>query len=406
MGEILILYIYVASLIGRLISISVITPFNVGIFIATLYGLYKIKTIFRNTQVRKYVFIIYVFFFSLLFTSLFSDDYATSLKWLFYYFSFCILLIISLLVRSRETIKRILNLLFIFQVIYLGIALLEVTLGIRFVDISNDTFINNAIPVGFSGNANGLASVMVISFSLIYFSLTSTKLKYIALISSSVVLMLTMSRGCVIAFAMYIILYFLFQLKNKKINFSNSYKFAVASLLVVAICIVAYNNNLSEDAENVLNRSLMKVSLVPSMYDLNVDESTNIRASIIYYVLNDWEKFIFGKGPGMSHIVTIQHSGFSTNPHNLWLELYIDGGIATLGIFLGLYLLILNDLYKILQKNYLDDINSNFVRASILTLIIYPIISVINSGVFGSAMMYLPFSFALINISVASDEKK
>lgn len=409
MIEIFLIYMYISILIGGLMNVSGISPFNLGIPIIAIVGISQVQNITKSAKTRKYAVLIVILLLDMILTSLLSERIQFSLKYLFYYFSFCALMLISLAVKNAGIIRKMLKILLGFQLLFLLVVFVEIFYGFRFVQPTTDLFVSQLIPIGFFGNANGFASTIFITFGLLYYSLISSEYRYTAYMLVFIVcitLYATMSRGCIVAYVLYLICIFFIGKGTIKTVLKTSLILLLTILLIISITGILGIDGLDSDKQAVIDRNITKLYSIENMYDLTIDNSNNIRVDMIKYVVYNFEEFIIGKGPGMSQYIMINSSGFSMNPHNLWLELYMDGGLLGLGIFVTIYFVLIRDLYGIIRSRLLDKSLNGAATASLLTLFIYPIISAINSGNIGFSTMYIPFSFSMMIIAIAEENRE
>lgn len=397
----IILYMYLSMLIGgTLLNISGVTPFNLGVVFSVIFIFFKLELVMRDSLTRKYVYILGFFWLNTLLTTLFSKDIGFSAKYLFYYFSMCIVMLLSLTVIRYKTVEAVIKVMLIFIAIFSVTTLMEVFAGFRFVTPATSGFIDTNIPLGFFGNPNGLACVMVILFCFTYAWLDYKNFiytKYAVMSGTFMVLFFAMSRAALVIAIAYLLIYYVYGIKNDKISIKKTIAFCVIiALLIFPAIDLTYN--FANDTENVINRSVDKFSGVFNLYDTSVDESSHIRVEMIKYVFYNFDEFLFGQGAGMGQVIMINESGFNINPHNLMLELYMDGGVIGILTFACMYIFLITDLLNVVACENISEHRRNMSVASLIVLVTYPVLTSINSGTIGWPAMYIPLSFALMNI--------
>lgn len=299
-----------------------------------------------------------------------------------YVLMFCFIADLAIYNITKERFDKTIKLLIGFTSFIIIIGFIEVLLGQQLpvkhhydglpMKESYDYLKLMARPLAFSFNINNLAATLSIMIPIVMFQINKSKslpLRVFLLVICSIsfiLVALTTSRTGIVAMALSIFVYVIYNIFNVK-----TYKFKgiAYSLVLIAAFSLAYTQGYRllnvKHVEEVIEETVKPENdLVAKMDKLKDDEisigadgSVNERVTIIVDVVSDVvnNKRYFGNGPGnvFQVLVNADNTYGVYNPHCYPIEILGDFGVAGIIIYgiYYLYLLIGNLVLGIKKKN-------------------------------------------------------
>lgn len=267
----------------------------------------------------------------------------------------------------------------------------------------NDFFLDQldvlySLPTGFTGNPNNFSFIILLSLPFIIIFIKNYIYKMVVLFSVLYIIFISDSRGLLLCyFLMWIFTLVLYIMKN---NRRKSTLFLTISMLCIFF-IVIYS--LEDKLQEILQEILLLFDFIK--YGNVVDFDSTGARSYIYregffqFLNNPW----FGKGIGGMQYHLVEYNFPVGSFHYFPFELLIDIGLIPFTIITFMYIRLLLKLFKL----YLKGINyySNLSYACLVSLMLYPIASVVPS----STVYILPFwfilGFALVLVKVSKNDQ-
>ncbi|MGO1159339.1 O-antigen ligase family protein [Acinetobacter lwoffii] len=365
----------------------------------------------KYSKVEKYTLKLVAIPFTLVFYCLISliwtPDFFVGLRHVFYFS--CGLFILFILVNYASSVEALEKLFHIFCLVMLanlGIGLLESFNLIRLPAsplspyanfLGHEQFDPNelfadqieflySMPTGFTGNPNNFGFIVLLSFPFIFYYLKNIYLKSFLFLTTFYLINFIESRGLLVAFFLYIFLYFLvflFSIKNKNIIL-----FFLSGLVFLFFSLVKL---FSEKLLLIFDDILIAIEMIK--YGVIVDyDSTGVRS---YIYSKGFDAFLsspfFGGGIGSMQTRLIQDNFILVKSFHFFpFELLIDIGIVFFCLILISYVYLIIAMYNIYIRNN-NDFLKKIAIACFFSLIIYPFASIVPS----STVYILPFWYVL-----------
>lgn len=329
--------------------------------------LYKIKT--KEIKIDKYDIIMYIFFFFLMLSTIFSIHIRVSTfgsvgrnEGLLSFMAYILVFLNAKNLKEKADITKIINCLLVFGVIQFVYCFFQVFFRFDFIKVFDLDGIRY-MASGFIGNPNFLGSivVMLLSLSTIMWFLENKKIYLILTIIFFINLIFAQSTGPFFAYIITLIFCFIFLWFKKKIDWKKVFSlflilvgvFIIVSNGIEWYCKSVYNDNfishytIKGDIENTFNLFDNKVGNSDGE-QITVENYGSGRVTIWKNSLKIVPKY-FWIGSGLDTFGWVypdQGSVFYDKAHNEYLQLLVTSGIYTLVIYLVLLLNIFIDGIK------------------------------------------------------------
>ncbi len=352
-----------------------------------VYSIFCIANILKSHYIKINAYIIWLMVFNLwgLLSYFWSinefftlNQLKTSAK------DFVLLMLLSLIIKTREDIFDILKLIVIATVITVIYILFTIDISL----IGEVAIGRGALGEGWNANAIGLiASLSVLScfaflkqnnkkFYKVFYILTILLLTYICLFTGS--------RKTLFILLIGVSLFFLFTSKNKKIVIFCIVSFSVLlSYYIIMSVPVLYN---------VLGIRLEGFFAQITGQGL-IDSSTLKRMKMIEYGI-EWfkENPIFGYGFNTYRALYFAVSNVSTYSHNNYIELLVNVGIIGTAIYYFMYFIIIRSLLSYFKKK--DSLIILFLISSLLITVLDYVAVSYNLFIF---QLFICLAYSAIN---------
>jgi teichuronic acid biosynthesis protein TuaE len=415
-------FLIISSVIGIAISYAELYLFHIIYCVVILFSIkhliYNNYKIDLNFFSRKYIYFFLLFFGWYLLSIFWSINKFYTLQYLFYIFcGIGIVFTIIIKVNTKKNlvkVVRLMGIIFSFEIFF---SLLESLTSFRlpispFSNIVTFFGRNKSLqptldafalpsmiqsPTGFHWNPNDLAIAMIllVPFFLFY---NREKIKWIAILSICIIIIMTSSRTVLLSLGILFIIYFLF------------YKKKLTTIILVLLLSTFFFNQLQNMKESE-NPQISDIANIASSIqdiinnDLLIGESLSIRRELATNGINAFIK-TYGLGVGGGGSIAVQENvggvdGRITSMHNFWLEILVDSGLVFTMTFFLWYILLTKDLYKIgieSKSSYLRYLGKSIS----LSMIIFIPAAISASSVIYFFPMWLLFGIALATLEVSS----
>jgi len=256
-------------------------------------------------------------------------------------------------------------------------------------------------PTGFRWNPNDLAVTMliVLPFFLFYrkraVGITGT-------LVSLVIILLTGSRGALIALFIMALAFVLLYLKRKQ-------KIRVFAIATVGLLILFAASPFLKKQYPVKYREISTTGDALNKYlftdheQVNDTSSIAIRQNLVSNGMSAW-KNSYGMGVGAGNSVQVQMDNDNTHDvysmHNFWIEILVEAGILFFILWCVWYFLLLRKVF-IIGKKHSDDFIRYCSKASSLAMIGLVIGLISMSSAIYFLPMYLLFGIGFVTIRLA-----
>lgn len=407
---------FISGLIGYALSFYSVYFFHLMVLFFLIYTfLISGKINLRTVNVVKPV-IVFLLFSAI--TLIWTKNFEIGLKNLFYIICGLFAVIFTVLATSDEfKLKKIYKILIVVSMINftigfcesLGIFRFPVSpfspyapyFGIKASDLNEfsafqlDSILSK--PTGLNGNPNTFGFVFILLFPFLFFYN-----KYLKVISLVFVLFFNyyvQSRGIFIATILFFFIYFL-------INFGRKFIYFLVALLVLLIVLPFLNydfdslrisssfESLSVGVDNILNK------------DINLySNSTDVRSSIYTLgLIHLFENPLIGLGLGGIQSILIVMNSPIQSFHFYFLEVLVDYGMVFYLFFIGYYISLILELFKITKKKINVKVRS-IVLAVFYSLIIMPFASITPSSIVYNLTAWIVIGLALSIIYLDKEGK-
>lgn len=367
------------------------------ILIIPLLFIYLYKIIAKEIKIDKYDIIMYVFFFFLLLSTIFSFNIKVSMlgsegrnEGLLSFMAYILIFLNAKGLKEKQDIKKIINCLFVFGVIQFIYCFFQVFFRFGFIKVFDLDGIKY-MASGFIGNPNFLGSIVVICLSLstMLWLVEHKKIYLILTIIFFINLIFAQSTGPFFAYGLTFIFCIIFLYIKKKIDWKKIFNlllilvgvFIIVSNGIEWYCKSVYNDKfvshytIKGDIENTF--SMFSVKENSSGEQITTENYGSGRLTIWKNGLKIVPRY-FWIGSGLDTFGWVYPDQgidvFYDKAHNEYLQLLVTSGVYTLVI----YLLLLSSLF-------IDGIKSN-----------NKLVWLLLAGIVGYALQ------AFLNISVVS----
>lgn len=253
------------------------------------------------------------------------------------------------------------------------------------------------LPTGFQWNPNNLAATMIIILPFFLFYKRAF-VKYIGTFSVSFIIIMTGSRGNIIALIFMMILHLLFFSRKKKIVFL---------LLLSLLTLIVFPSFIDKvmESENMHIQKIVYSFEALKRYlskDTTIDESSiGIRKQLIKNGINALkDTYGLGVGGGCSRAVQEKVEGVAgiTSMHNFWIEMLVDSGVLFTTLFIIWYLYTVFYLYRISRITKYSEIKY-YSSASSLAMVGFSVGAISASSVIYLLPMWIMFGFSIMTIN-------
>ena len=419
---------------------------NSGIFIVCIIGLYSFRKKIREIFKEKIIIIISLFFLLLMFSTLFdvlknpeNKNFFKSLGYLRY---FLILFIFTIFIRSKK-----LNFKYFFYSALFCSAILSLDIIYQYINNGFDLFGFEAHKYHNSGflykemNAGGYLikfTPLVLSLMPLFFSKKNDKLFFASLISILVFFTAILLSGNRMPLVMFIIFIFIIIFLIKDLRHSFILGFFLCSITFSLIS--SLDENYKAYYKSFYDNSISMISRVGKFVkikypELSENEGKKTFQSEYWYKRikrENYEIMILGSGHAAIYITAIDtwlnrpiigggiksfrvkcvetlhlpNRLCQSHPHNYYLEILNDVGI--LGLILFFYILL--NLYKNVNKRYLNKSDRKFLLLSLTAVLILELFPLKSTGSFfsthNSTYIFILISFILNYKNILISSKK
>lgn len=370
----------------------------------------------------KAQFPLYIMFVWYILSLFWVDNIQLGLKYLFYIG--CGLLIIQSMLIAGKDLKsqhKVLIPMAIIFLIEIVISLLEGTTSFRYpispyydgVDFFNrnigyDPSLKASIleaikntPTGFRWNPNNLAVSMLITLPFFIFQ-PNRWLRYIASPAILIVILLTGSRGILIAlFVMAIFLFlFYFNKKSKLIAVGLVAIFLITGLIFKPYIQEQYAYKLREISSTA---NAFQKYLFTDHSLINDSSSIAVRQHLISNGIDElYKSYGLGVGAGNSQVAQQQHGNTYGvySMHNFWIEVLVEGGFLMFAIWSIWYFYIAISLIVLFRKTKNKEIRF-YAKASSLAMVGFSIGMISMSSAIYFFPMWLLLGFGILTLKNA-----
>lgn len=401
------------SLFGIVFAYSVIYAYHILVLFYILLFIYRGKVNKENILLNIEGWLLYLY---IILSVIWSSNTTLALYDIFYFFcGFMLVWIITEYVNDFNKLDNIFKIFCIIMIIQIIISIFEIMgvirlpsspfspyssyLGRESFDVnqvfSSDAKLLYSMPTGFTGNPNNLSFILLLSMPFLWCFLKHVLWRFIFSLLILYIIYYTDSRGLVISYML--MLFFslcLFLIKNyntKKVIII----FPLLTFIFISI-LFFFKDKLIE----ILNEIFLAFEYL-KYGGFDGFDSTAARA---YIYREGFYKFLeapwFGHGIGSMKNHLIEFDFPVKSFHFFPFELLIDIGIIPFIFIFYMYFKILSKLFTrvFISK---EQVNLNLATACFLSLVIYPIASIVPSSTIYilPAWFILGFSLALIKVS-------
>lgn len=419
----LILLLVAFIITGPGIAYSKLYAFHVVLFaliIVHLIDVFKDKTINIKNVDRNSVYFLTFFLIWYILSLLWSLEKSYTLQYIFYLLNgFLIIYFITTYSRTTKKLITLLNVALLTLGIQMIIAFLESYTPFRY-PLSNysinagifgrqefeptkhtDNILEKieAIPTGFMGNPNNLATVLILF--LPYFLFMKNRKVGIPLSTLLMLIVInTGSRANIIA-SIFVIFLYIVVFNYKKIK---KVLYVIPIALLILVIPLYFMGNIEQTGFNKITNTFKSATSYIKFQSVGEENSIGIRQTLITNGLKGLSesKFI-GVGGGASRTLHKDTIGTDASMHNFWIEILVEGGALFFIAFIIWYAYLMIKLYLI-SLNPVFDQNIKYLSSSTLL----SLVGFIPAAISPSSVIYLLpmwFIFAL-SISIISIVKK
>lgn len=239
----------------------------------------------------------------------------------------------------------------------------------------------------FFGNYNNYCVYICFCFPFLFWALIETphkiwKIIYGALVGVGIlIIFINTNRTSLVVIALYLLCFIRFKIKS------------VLTILGVLVLVIVLYNYLPESLRSTLDMLYN--------YRVNVDYSEDESSKLRRGVFEEGVRFLvesagFGSGAGSFEEMMLRSPKYDgiSNPHNLFLEIFVQYGVIVFGLFIYWFWLILKKIYK---NTSLNGYSKRILYMAIFTI---PITGIINSAALGYTVWWIYFSSLMMIASI------
>ncbi len=342
-------------------------------------------------------------------TVVFAGDKLGAAKDMYYLFAgLCFMTFMRLAVDSPRRLDMIYKIMCLYTCAQLGVVIIEATFHWHLpISLSTEDPLLEFQPTGFASNPNDLAvsNLIVSMFVTLYAYYRGQRLSALVLYTIGfVVIYLAASKACLVCYCIYPILGWLLQGKDRHTItlVSISFVFFLALVGYLSYQFALENSVLGTSAESLDARIATRL-LNMSNYLKQDGIDDEHRFVVLRLVLENFDTFLLGLGPRGAENFLENVAGVelvTVNPHNMWIEVFMDYGLLGVSLFVAAYLLVSTQAWR-LSRSATSPEAQLVARIAVVELAIFTIISSVPSSVLrGFMLTWLPMSIGLMATTI------
>ncbi len=379
------------------------------IFIIRSLGVKKIN--YSHIKVRNYLVFLFAWFMGAVFSALWADSLADVIRHSFFIFSgVSLVFFVVWYLRDIDDYRGF---------VYLWLLVLIPMLALGYWNLLTGNYLENALtrriirgtnfyyPTAVFANVNDFATylALTIPFILIPMNHVRSKLNLVLgvplLLLTFFLLLMTASRANFIAVIMGLTFWFFFLIKTK-----GKIKIVILSVLILVVLSTGFSSQIQEMG----TYSLEQIASI-GIQVRNQENSAYVRINLIkncLILLVDHSLIGVGAGNAEFHMERfgVYYTGGITNPHNWWVEVLVNYGVAFFIAYLVFYIKMFQTLWQF-RKRARDQWQIIPLDIALTGMVIFILASISSSSImaFHPQWVFWAFCLGVINCCRLHDRR-